>query len=1184
VLKHCMRYIFVSGVFAVRAALLILILTCVVFAQNETTSASLRGFVTDSSGARVSGASVTLRSPEKGISRSFVTDSNGSFAFTLLSPGSYNLQIAMKGFKTFRDEGLVLEVGQSTTKDISLVVGAVGEQIIVSGETPLLQTGDANLSAEVTGKQVVDLPLDLRNVYSLASLNSSVNNAQESQKSGGGSSSSIADQDVSFLNFGGGFFGTTAFLLDGVWDTASDWGAVVYVPSVDSVQEFRIQTNSFTAQYGWSTGNVINVITKSGSDAFHGSAYLFYRNATLDANSFFNNRAGVPRPDFGRKQFGTSVGGPLYLPGLYRQRHKTFIWGIFEGLRQSTPGTFTGTVPTPGFASGDFSALLGTPTGNTDALGRPIVAGQIYNPYSTRKVTTGQVDPTTGLVATSTGFVRDPVPQNNISASINPVGAALTKFYPAATNPASFSNNFTAAAGAPGLSDEYTIRVDHNPTDNDRIYGRWSQKRESVTNSPAYYGANDPGGPGNVRPNNRFNFTLGYNHLFNATTNLSVNGGFSRWVEGSNTQGYPFKASSVGLPSFLDSSSPLFPVINVEGMSSLGPVQGNQGAAIRNVGSISADLTKVVGPHSLSFGFMEAWLQNNGKNLPGTTFQFDKGFTGAIDGSTQATDDATGFGLASLLVGAAANGSTANNFNAAITKKYFGYYVQDGWRVTPTLTVNLGLRFEYQLAPTERHDRQAYFDLAAPNPIGRSVGMNLPGTIIFNGDGQRRGLYNTAYDLAPRIGFAKSFTSKVVGRGGYGIFYPPQFYGGGPNPGYSQSTPYVATLDGFTPANTLSSPFPNGLRQPTGNSLGALQDVGFGTNAVPGDHRSPYVQMYSLGVQYAFTNSDVLKVSYVGNKGTHLLMGGVGNYTLSQLNPSYLPMGSALLNLVPNPFYGHITGSSCGLDQPTIQQGQLLKPFPQFCSVGEPQAPVGFSNYNALQADFDHRFKAGLNLFVSYTFSKFIDNVQGTNDWSYNGVSTVRNFYDLAAEKSVDAGDTPHSLVINYIYELPIGKGKAFGNGMGTAAKAVLGGWQLAGISSFKLGFPIGITGGGNSNLFGGTQKPDLVGDPNAVHKTIDHWFNTAAFAYPSPYTFGNVPRFFSNVRGPGYQRWDISIQKWWNFSETIRLQFRAEMFNAFNHANFYAPDECICDGSNFGKINSAFPARDVQFAGKLYW
>lgn len=1145
------------------------------WAQNQTASASLSGAVTDPTGALVPGATVTLSSAEKGISRTYKTDNNGRYSFNLLTPTTYMLQIDAAGFEAYKQIGITLAVGQSASQDVVLHVGSAQQEVVVTSQAPLLNTANADLSSEVTGKQVVELPLNLRNVYGLATLNSSVRTGAVGHTSG---SAIEADQDISFLNFGGGFFGTTAYLLDGIWDTASDWGAVIYVPSVDDVQEFRIQTNSFTAQYGWSTGNAINVITKSGGNAFHGDAFEFYRNSALDANSYFNNYYGNAKPDFDRHQFGASAGGPLYLPRIYQQREKTFIFGLYEGLRQSSPATFTGTVPTSAFRTGDFSALLGPATGTTDALGRPIFTGQIYNPYSTRQITAGQVDPTTGLVANSTGYIRDPFAGNNISSAITANGAALAKYYPDPTT-GSITNNFSAAAASPVVSNEYTVRVDHNLSDASRLFGRWSQKYQTKTNSPAYYGATNPGGPGNTRPNNRYNLTFGYNHIFNSTTTMSLSAGYSRWVEGSNSQSYPFNQSSLGLPSFLDSTSPIFPLVNVEAQSGLGPFGGNQGAAIRNVGSISADFTKIIGMHSLSFGYMWVDLQNNYTNLPTTQFNFDHSFTAGPDPS--ASTSGTGYGFASLLLGTASFGTTANNFNPAVTKRYQGFYIQDDWRPIPKLTLNLGLRYEFQDPPTVRHDHQSYFNFTAPNPIGTEIGKTLPGTVVFNGGNNRRGLYSLSdTNVAPRLGFAYQATPKLVLRGGYGIFFAPQYFGGGPNPGYSQSTPLVSSLNGVTPYNTFTDPFPTGLRQPTGNSLGALQDVGFSTTAIPSDRNSPYIQERSVGLQYAFTPNDVLNVAYIGSHGTHLLMSGFNH---SQLDPKYLSLGDALLNPVPNPFYGTIKSSGCGLDQATIPAGQALQPYPQYCSVNESGAPKGFSNYDALQVDYNHRFAAGLNLLVSYTYSKFIDNVEGTGDWAYTGNAGVRNYYDLSAETSVDGSDTPHSLVVSYIYEIPVGKGKKFGSHLGTVANSVVGGWQITGINTLRSGIPLGIVGGGNSNMFGGSQRPNVVGDPNAVHKTINEWFNTSAFAAPAPYTFGNVSRFLSNVRAPDFNNWDAGLDKSWILSESVRLQFRAEMFNAVNHANFTAPDTNLNDGA-FGTIRGSYDPRSVQFAGKVYW
>ena len=1168
-------------------------------AQDQTSSSALNGSVADASGALVSGATVTLTGTENGVTRTFTTSGSGSFAFRLLPPGAYTLKVDSPGFKSYRQEGIVLSAAQTATQAISLTIGSGSDQVTVTSDIPLLNLDNANLSADISSKQVVELPLNLRNVYGLATLNSSVQNSSATQRLNGGGTQGTADQDISFLNFGGGFFGTTAFLLDGIWDTASDWGAVVYVPSVDSVDQFKIQTNSFTAQYGFSTGNVINVTTKSGTNEFHGSAYEFLRNDKLDANGYFSNFSGQPKPSFRRNQFGVSAGGPLSIPGLYNGKDKTFIFGLYEGLRQSTPANFTNTVPTAAFRSGDFSALLGgqlAGAAGTDALGRPVRAGAIYNPYSGRQVNAGAVDPVTGLIASRSGFVRDPFNGNIIPAArINPVGQKLASFYPNPTN-GDISNNFSSTASAPATSNEYLIRVDHNLSDATRIFGRWAQKYEQKTNSPAFYGSNNIAGPGNVRPNNRFSFVLGGSHVFTSTFAMSATAGLSRWAEAGVVQGYPFDYTSVGLPASLTGNSPVFPIVYVSSQSALGPTQGSQGTGFRNVGSLSIDFTKSAGVHNLSFGFMGAIMQNNGNGLPNTTFNVDQGFTAGPNPT--ATTPQTGYGFASLLLGAANNATSTNVFNPAISKKYFGFYTEDDWKATPTLTLNLGLRYEWQGAPTERQDRLASFDFNALNPIGGAIGQRLPGEIVFNGNGSRRGIYNTSYtNVAPRIGFSQKLTSRLVARGGYGIFFSPQWFGGGYTPGFSQSTNYSGSVNnGVTLSSSLSNPFPTGLLLPQGRSLGALQDVGQSTTAIPGDRRSPYVQNYSLGVQYAFTPNDVLTATFVGNHGTKLLM---SSFNHSQLNPSFYSLGAALNDQVANPFYGAVKSSSCGLDQPTIARGHLLSPYPQYCSVSEPQAPVGFSIYNALQADYNHRFHAGLNVLVSYTYSKFLDNISGTNNWAYNGDQGAQNYYDLTAEKSVDGSDTPHSLVVNYIYELPVGRDRHFGGHMNRGADAVIGGWQVSGISSFKSGFPLSISGGGGANLYGANVRPNIVGDFHTPNKSINQWFNPLAFQQvPSDfYGFGNAPRFISQLRAPGFQNWDIALQKYWHFTDRVRLQGRAEFYNAFNHANFYAPDtnlgnrilkqdannNTVVSGS-FGTIRSAFAPRDIQFALKLYW
>jgi hypothetical protein len=1156
------------------------------YAQSQAITASFSGTVLDPSGQAINGAKVTLVSPERGISRTYVTTDNGLYSFTLLPPATYKLQIEAAGFKHYRQEGIELIPGQTAEEKISLSVGAVTESVEVSSQAPLLNAENANISSDISARQVVELPLNFRSVIALATLSSSVSNAAEDQIVGSPSISGSADQDVSFLNFGGTFFNTAAYLLDGTYDTRLDWGGVIYVPSTDAVQEFKIQTNAFTSQYGWSSGNVINVVTKSGSNGFHGDAFEFYRNSSVEARYFFNNGA---QPSFTRNQFGGTFGGPI-------RKNKTFFFGYYEGRRQATPATFVGTMPTGDERIGNFSALLGAPTGQTDALGRPIVSGAIYNPFSTRQITQGQVDPTTGLTATQTGYIRDPFPGNLIPSNLMDTIAksiATGTYWPSPTS-SGLINNFTGAASAPAHSDEYSVRIDHNFTDNDRFNARWSQKYESKVNFPTYYGASDPGGPGVTAPNNRYSINAGYTHVFNPTFDVSLNFGVNRHVEQSTTQSFGFKSSALGLPSFIDGIAPSFPEIQPQSYSPLGAQAGLDNYIVpQTIWTSSVDFTKIKGKHTLAFGFMDVWARIDGGHYANTTLQFQTTSTAGPD-PQQATPN-TGNGFASFLLGVG-SGTDQTGFNKfpATDKHLLGWYVQDGWKATSKLTLTLGLRYEIQTAPTERHNAQQYFNFTASNPISAAVGFNVPGELVFNSSGNS-GLYDTSHtNFAPRIGAAYQLRDKLVLRGGYGVFFVPNYYGNGPNIGYSQGTPWVTSLNsGLNPSSTLSgnatlglpSAFPNGQVPSTGNSLGGLTDVGFGLNPVVDNVRhSPYVQQWMLGVQYSFTNNDLLDISYVGNHGVHVL----SQYLeWDELPVADLAMGNQLNQMVPNPFFGHITASGCGLNNPTIQEGQLLRPFPEYCSVTEAPPAVGSSTYNALQATFTHRWHSGLDLNVSYTYSKFMDNVQGASGWAFPGSgSSVRNSYDLAAERSVDASDLTHSLVISHNYELPFGKGKQFGADWNKPMNAVLGGWQWSGILTAHTGLPISINPAqNNTGGFGFNQRPNVVPGVSPVpqNQNINDWINPAAFSQPAAFTFGDSARFLSNLRAPGFVNWDMGLQKWWNITETKRFQFRFELFNAFNHPNFFVPDSNLGDTS-FGVINAAYPARSVQFAGKFYF
>ncbi len=598
---------------------------------------------------------------------------------------------------------------------------------------------------------------------------------------------------------------------------------------------------------------------------------------------------------------------------------------------------------------------------------------------------------------------------------------------------------------------------------------------------------------------------------------MSLNFGVNRHVEQSVTQSFGFAASTLGLPSFIDGIAPSFPEIQPQSYSPLGAQAGLDNYEVpQTIYTSSVDFTKVKGKHNLAFGFMDVHAFINGGHYANTVLQFQT--TSTAGPNPQQSTPGTGDGFASFLLGVG-SGTDQTGYTQfpATSKHLLGWYLQDDWKITPKLTLNLGLRYEIQTAPTERHDAQQYFDFTAVNPISSAIGFNVPGELVFNSN-NNRGLYDTSHtNFAPRIGAAYQLRDKVVLRGGYGIFFVPNYYGQGPNTGYSQATPWVTSLDGgLTPSSTLSgngtlglpSAFPNGQVPSTGNSLGGLTDVGFGLNPVVDPIRhSPYMQQWMLGVQYSFTNNDLLDISYVGNHGVHVL---AQYLEWNEFPTSNLALGNALVQQVPNPFYGAITQSGCGLNNPTVQAGQLLLPYPEYCSVTEAAPAAAGSNYNALQLTYTHRWHSGLQLSASYTYSQFMDDAQGASGWAFPGSgSSVRNSYDLAAERSVDVSDLTHSLVINYTYELPFGKGKQFGGDWNKPMNAVLGGWQWSGIITAHTGLPISINPAqNNTGGFGFNQRANIVSGVNLVpeHQTINNWINPAAFSQPDPLPLG-IPR-----------------------------------------------------------------------------
>ncbi|MFZ0302643.1 MAG: carboxypeptidase-like regulatory domain-containing protein [Terracidiphilus sp.] len=1186
----------------------------VLHAQSKSITASLSGAVTDPTGARVPKATVKLTDPDTGIIRSDTSSATGEFTFAFLPEGTYVLEASAPGFKTTRQGGIALAPGDTLTTEIRLTVGTT-EEVTVNASGPLLQTQDSNISTDLTTQQLQELPLNLRNDLAFATLNSAVNTQGDRQLLAAGGSEDTADQDYSFLNFGGGYFGTNLFLLEGGYDVAQGWGGVQYVPAPEDTQQVNVTSYSFSAEYGFSTGNVINITTKSGTSDYHFLADEYLRNPDADANLYFNNLHGVPKTGDHRNQFGFAGGGPLYIPGIYKRRNKTFFFANYEGLRLNGGLSYSANVPTTAQEGGDFSSELTTTQIGTDALCRPIYQGAIYNPYSSRQVTATCA--TANNQVGQTVSIRDPYSGNFIPTSgVGAIDALANKlatgnYWPAPKNPGG-GFNFNTATTAATTSNEWGIRIDHNINAKNRIYGQFSNKHEGKVQTGAFYGASDVAGPYVFDPNNRDFGVLGYSHVFSPTLILTSDLFFTRFAAGNVVQGYPFQPSSLGLPSQLDSWTPQFPQIQFGNTFSgsvvapLGATQNSGEATFpENNASLTIDVNKSFKAHSLGIGYMGVWQTDDGGRLIPTVFNFSAAMTAGPDPLNPSVTT-NGDPLASFMAGAANSGvgtGGSTGFNAFPAPTYYlhGMYVQDDWKANQKLTVNVGVRYEIQMPPTARHNEQAYFDLNALNPISAATGIPVYGETVYNQPGNRS-LYNpNKHDLAPRLGFEWAGMPKLVMRGGYGVYYARNFYGGnGPDPGYSTSTAFTSSPDGTTVTTPFAQAFQSGLVPVTGSALKGLTSVGQTPSVLLRNRPDPLTQQFMYGFQYAFTPNDVLDVDYVGSRGRRITNSGGMNY--GQLNPQYLSMGSGLnASAGTNPYAAPL--ASLGLTPMACPWtvAQSLSPYPEFCgSVSDEEPPIGTNNYNALQANFKHRFGQGLVFTASYTFSKFLSDVGGPEEWgSVNGDtggSGVRNFYDLKADWSVDGEDIPQSLVLNYVYELPFGRGKKFGGNMNRAVDAAVGGWQVNGITSVQSGFPMSIGPNGNSStVYGGNQHVNLTGapfksgscgagtagNPSIPVGTKYCFFNPAAFTPPPAYTFGNGPRYYSNLRAPRYVDEDLTVAKWFNLAERFRLQVAVQMFNAFNHPNFGIPDSGAGDPT-MGESSSTQGAREMQGVLKI--
>ncbi len=1117
-----------------------------VMATAQSFTGAISGTIKNANNEVITGAEVVITQVQTNKQVTVMTNSEGFYISPPLAVGEYRVEAKMIGFRRAVRSGLTIQIQQTLGVDFSLEIGAVADSVEVTAAQPVLETTSSVLGKVVDNRRILDLPLNTRNVYSLIYLTPGVsgsigNNYNSMSYSVNGARPTMMDT-----------------VIDGVtasFPTVNGFTGISVFPSVDAIQEFKVMGATYPAEFGRSLGSVLNVVFKSGTNQFHGSAYEFLRNSVFDANNFFENRAGRKLGSFKRSQFGGHATGPII-------RDRTFFMGSYEGLRARSFATSIRTVPTLEQRQGDFSKTLN----QAGALIR------IFNPFTTR--------------ASGSGFVRDQFADNKIPANLlDPVALNILKYYPLPNQPGDANtgaNNYVASGSTQLNLDNYDFRVDHRISEKQTFFARYSHRYTEDVPLKAFSEELTIAEGRVIQENRARNFVAEYTNTLSASTVFTGRIGFARTLFVFSNQGLGFKPSSLGLPAAIDSvvDRQMFPAISVSGMTGLGGNDHRFNAFMSY--PFVASLTQSKGKHNLKYGGevrlirVNVWEARNAGQ-----FSFNAGMTQGPN--PNAASSSAGYGFASFLLG---TGTTGNVLiqgwkNVAAQSFYYAGYAMDDWRITNKLTLNLGVRYDYDSPRTERYNRMNYFDPNAVSPLASKVPQfpNLKGGVVFVGvnGAPRHQYFKDTNNLAPRLGLAYQVNDKTVVRAGYSHIFGPsnQAAQGTVGPfGFRTEYPWQSTNDGITPFNLLRNPYPLGFRPLPGAADGLLTQVGANLQAVLQDTVTPWSQQWNLNIQRQLPGQISLEVAYVGTRGLQLSRNGEGGLDLNQLDPKYLSLGSQLNQLVDNPFFGQGTGGFFASRQ--IARGQLLRPFPQFTSIIPLYSSGNSSNYHALQVSFGKRLSKGLLIDGNYTWAKNIEENLNHQD-SYN----------IRASRALADIDIAHRFVISYLYELPFGKGRRFGGSAPGVLDAIIGGWQFNGITTFQSGTPLSISANNTAGLFNPLTRPNTNGrDPRLdgpVDQRLNKYFDTSVYSQPAPFTFGNVGATV-NLRNDGIRSFDLSLFKQFTPIERMRVQFRVEALNAFNTPRFGGPNTSVTS-TTFGQITSqANTPRQLQFGLKLLW
>ena len=1214
----------------VLASFLAAVVTTIAFSSislGQANQGAIAGTVTDQTGAVVVNAQLAAKERSTGTTYKTVSSSAGFYRFPNVNIGTYDVTVSSTGFKTVSLTGVVVQVASTAALDVKLNAGAVTETISVNADAPTVQSESSDIGSVVNPKQALELPLVLgSSVQAMRSPEAFVFLIPGTV--GYGTASGNGGTFESKISGGQNY--ATEVLLDGASMYRSENGSSFdeTAPSVEAISEFKVLTSTLPAEFGRTTGGIESFSTKGGTNAYHGVVYDIFRNDDLDANTWGNdNRIALNPTAAERSQFrtpadkqndyGLTMGGPVRIPHLYNGKDKTFFFFSWEQYKQKSGGVQTSSFPTAAEHTGDFTEVLNTANvlGTNPCDGTPIYQGEIFDPSTTKTV---------GGVQCRTAFMNEPGSAGNVipAADITAFGQNIMSYYPTPQNGALF-NNYSFPFSFPIEDTTTTFRIDQNISSKSKAYFTYSSRDNSrISTNPEFAG---PAGFGRTQVFTTHYLRFGYdytvsptmlNHLnlaYNRTNSKNIGAGVT---EGNGTD-WDQKLGFTGL------SGRMFPAIQViQGYSNIG--DNVDGDTIDNGYRLNDTLSWLKGKHAFKFGVDWRFQIFNPLNFQNTsgTFNFTPGQTGATP-----TTALTGDSFASILLG------QLQNANAAVyasqpkwLRSYYGVFFQDSFKVTPTFTLEYGLRWDVDEPNRESSGNSSNISLTAPNP---GAG-NLPGVLVFAGKGAgRNGNTNERWantwmkDVGPRLGFAWAPTflgGKTVVRGGYGILYGAMTYAdfGGFNRAGFQASPSFSSVDGFNPAFNVNSGFPAFAPPP---NLDPTQLNYTGPQYIdPSYGRPAMIQNWSLEVQRQLATDLILDVAYVGQHSTHLR----SNFdAVNSLNPSNFALPASLLTSpISSP-----AAAAAGINPPYAGfpggfiVAQALVPFPQYFGFNTDGAleNLGQSTYNALEASLQRRFHNGLNLMASYTWSKTLTDADSALPFfaTLAGSAGPQNSFNKQGDKAISNQDVPQNFVLSYVYELPAGKGKKWMNHGGVLNQAV-GGWSVSGVQRYISGQPLTFCCAPGIPAFAGAIRYDQVPGSSLFSSayTDGHYrpstdptqnpsiFNpfcqlvdpapNCAFINPNAgpdqpiptgfYTFGTMPRVTGAVRMPVFASEDFNLLKRFRFAESKDLLFQASFINAFNRHVFNRPDLNPTD-LNFGQIspdNLLLTPRKIQLMLKF--